>query len=254
MVDTKMDYRAQIYAFAGVLQRRITPELRYSQTVFEERLGEYVLNAERWLDLGCGHRLLPEWRGLQESRLVSKVPFVVGVDADFAAIRRHRSIRHRCTGDVARLPFRDASFDLITANMVVEHLSDPEAQFAEVSRVLAPGGTFVFHTPNAQSYVIVIARLIPDGMKRFLAGILEGRDSSDVYPTYYLANDASRISVLAERGGFHAAHIEFVASSPAFSMIPPLLIPELLWIRQLQRRPGLAKYRHTLICALRRAS
>lgn len=247
-----MDYRAQIYAFAGVLQRQIAPGLRYSQSVFEERLADYTRNARRWLDLGCGHRLLPEWRAGAEDKLVSGVPFVVGVDSDVSAIRRHRSIRYLCGGDVARLPFRDGSFDLITANMVVEHLADPEMQFAEVFRVLAPGGTFVFHTPNVRSYVIALARLLPDGTKRFLAGVLEGRDAVDVYPTYYRANDASRIATLATRRGFQTANIEFVASSPAFAMVPPLLVPELFWIRQLQLRPGLAKYRHTLICALQR--
>jgi hypothetical protein len=35
-------------------------------------------------------------------------------------------------------------------------------------------------------------------------------------------------------------------------MFPPLLIPELLWIRQLQRRPSLLGHRPTLICSLRR--
>ena len=59
---------------------------------------------------------------------------------------------------------------------------------------------------------------------------------------------------IAARGGFAKADIEFVASTPALSVFPPLVIPELLWIRQLQRRPGLAKYRHTLICALRRSA
>jgi len=247
-----MKIRTKLDDLAGLLQRKITPGLPYSQTVFEQRLGPYVQRANWWLDLGCGHRLLPEWRGEAEAELVRTAPFVVGLDADYPALRQHRSIHNLCAGDITRLPFRNESFDLVTANMVVEHLADPAGQFAEVARVLKPGGIFLFHTPNVQSYVIALARLLPDGMKRVLAKIMEGRESADVYPTFYRANRASEIGPVAQRGGLVVSGIEFVASTPAFNLFAPLLIPELLWIRMLQRRSSLAKYRHTLICALRR--
>jgi SAM-dependent methyltransferase len=247
-----MKIRTKLDDLAGVLQRKITPGLPYSQTVFEQRLGPYVHRASRWLDLGCGHRLLPEWRGDAEAELVRSAPFVVGLDADYPALRQHRSIENLCAGDITRLPFRDESFDLVTANMVIEHLADPAGQFAEVARVLKPGGIFLFHTPNVQSYVIALARLLPDSVKRVLAKIMEGRESADVYPTFYRANRASEIGPIAQRGGLLVSGIEFVSSTPAFNLFAPLLIPELLWIRMLQRRSSLAKYRHTLICALRR--
>ena len=146
---------------SNTMQRWIAPGLLYSQTVFENRLLAHVRESQRWLDLGCGHRLLPEWRAEAERELVRSAPLAVGIDSDYAALRRHRSFRQLCLGDIGRLPFRSASFDLVTANMVVEHLDDPSSQFAEVSRVLVPGGVFVFHTPNAQSYVIAAARVFP---------------------------------------------------------------------------------------------
>lgn len=246
--------RDRLYAWSGRLQHRITPGLPYSQTVFERSLFSYAANARRWLDLGCGHRLLPEWRGESEAELVRKPQLLVGLDADFPALRRHRSIEHRCLGDISALPFPDRSFDLVTANMVVEHLADPGAQFREVARVLMPGGLFVFHTPNARSYVTMLARMLPDGVKRTLAGVMEGRTAADVYPTYYRANRASSIERVAAQSGMSVQAMEFVLSSPAFSVFPPLLMAELLWIRQLQRRPALESYRHTLICALRRST
>ena len=237
---------------SSALQRFIAPGLRYSQALFEEQLEIHVRRASRWLDLGCGHRVLSEWRAAAEETLVSQVPVAVGLDVDFDAIRRHRSFKHLCLGDIGTLPFKDASFDLVTANMVVEHLHDPAIQFAEVARVLTPGGVFVFHTPNERSYVIAIARLIPERLKRTLAGWLEGRASEDVYPTHYLANRPSTIESIATASGFTVDEIQFICSAPALTPIPPLVIPELLWIRQLQRRPSLAKYRTTLICVLRK--
>jgi len=237
---------------SNTLQRWITPGLRYSQSILEERLREYVPRAERWLDLGCGHRVLPEWRAAAETELVRTSQIAVGVDTDFDAIRRHRSFTKLIRADIGTLPFRSASFDLVTANMVVEHLADPARQFAEVARVLVPGGAFVFHTPNAQSYVVALARLIPDAIKRPLARALEDRVAADVYPTHYRANKRSALERASAACGLRIEKIEFITSSPALSLVPPLLIPELLWIRQLQRRPALAKFRPVLICVLRK--
>lgn len=237
---------------ANALERVITPGLTYSQIVFEDRLQTRLRRAESWLDLGCGHRVLPEWRQVAETELAESVPFAVGVDADFDAIRRHRSLRHLCLADIGTLPFRTASFDLVTANMVVEHLDEPAAQFAEVARVLTPGGVFVFHTPNARSYVVAAARLLPEPVKRALARVLEDRPGTDVYATHYRANEKSAIERASVIGGLIVDQIEFLTSSPALRLLPPLLVPELLWIRQLQRRDSLAKYRPVLLCVLRK--
>jgi len=247
-----MSDTSTIEKISYALQGWITPGLRYSQAIFEERLGPYVHNSKRWLDLGCGHRLLPEWRGAAEAELMKSVPFAVGVDTDYDAIRRHRSMTQLCKADISKLPFKNESFDLVTANMVVEHLGDPATQFAEVARVLVPGGIFVFHTPNAQSYLVAAARTLPDSVKKVLARLLEDRVSADVYPTHYRANREAAIEQIGAQSGLAVDNLEFVNSSPVFNLFAPLLVPELLWIRQLQRRPGLAKYRPVLICALRK--
>jgi SAM-dependent methyltransferase len=43
-------------------------------------------------------------------------------------------------GDAHRLPFPDSSFDAVTANFAILHLSDPEDATSEFARVLTPGG------------------------------------------------------------------------------------------------------------------
>jgi ubiquinone/menaquinone biosynthesis C-methylase UbiE len=47
------------------------------------------------------------------------------------------------------LPFEDASFDVVLAENVMEHVADPDTVFAEVYRVLRPGGGFHFYTASA---------------------------------------------------------------------------------------------------------
>ena len=49
--------------------------------------------------------------------------------------------------DVQRLSYPGASFDLVTCTEVFEHVPDDRRGFAEVRRVLAPGGLFVFTVP-----------------------------------------------------------------------------------------------------------
>jgi arsenite methyltransferase len=43
-------------------------------------------------------------------------------------------------GEVERLPFADASFDVVISNGVIDLIPDKEAVFAEIQRVLRPGG------------------------------------------------------------------------------------------------------------------
>jgi SAM-dependent methyltransferase len=50
-------------------------------------------------------------------------------------------------GDIAALPFSDATFDLIAAFDVIEHVSDDRRVFAELTRVLKTGGTLIFSVP-----------------------------------------------------------------------------------------------------------
>ncbi len=54
----------------------------------------------------------------------------------------------RC--DALRLPFGGAAFSTVTMLDVLEHLSDDRAALAEVSRVLRPGGRYVFSVPAYQ--------------------------------------------------------------------------------------------------------
>ena len=140
--------RVRLIKWYHAMRSHVVPSLRYSQEMYEDALTPLVRGA-RWLDMGSGHRVLSNWRAQQESVVVATSPFSVGIDYDLSSLRRHRSFSRRLRGDLRDLPFADRSFDLATANMVLEHVEDPLSLFREVHRVLAPGGQFLFHTPNA---------------------------------------------------------------------------------------------------------
>ena len=64
--------------------------------------------------------------------------------ANGARDTRHRRSRSE---DLTALTFADASFDLVITQDVFEHVMNPARAFAEIARVLRPGGAHVFTVP-----------------------------------------------------------------------------------------------------------
>ena len=209
----------------------LAPGLLNSHHAYARALASEVERASQWLDLGCGHAFLPPFvspQRLQEarSRCVS-----VGIDADGDALAKHRGLRHRVRGNIERLPFEAGMFDLATANMVVEHVASPQQLFAEIARVLKPGGRLLLHTPNAEGYTTRLTRLVPDRLLAPIAGTLLGRAAEDVYPTYYRANTEAVLTVLLNTPQWRLERLDHVESSAQFAQVPPAAALELAAIR-----------------------
>jgi SAM-dependent methyltransferase len=69
---------------------------------------------------------------------------VVGLDLSLPMLGRKAYGLPRVCADACRLPFPDASFDLICSSLMVGDLEDLGAWLAEATRVLAPGGHLVY--------------------------------------------------------------------------------------------------------------
>jgi 2-polyprenyl-6-hydroxyphenyl methylase/3-demethylubiquinone-9 3-methyltransferase len=100
----------------------------------------------RVLDLGCG-------AGFLANDLAARGHAVTGLDFEAENLAVARAYDRTGTarfvrGDVRALPFADASFDVVCAMDLLEHVDEPARVIAEAARVLAPGGTFFFHTFN----------------------------------------------------------------------------------------------------------
>ena len=68
--------------------------------------------------------------------------------------------------DVTRLTFAGASFDVVTSNGVMEHVPDDRAGYAQIARVLRPGGRMYMTVPLYDTAATVhLASLTPAGVE-----------------------------------------------------------------------------------------
>ena len=229
----------------------IAPDIVSTQIKYREILVKYLQTRPRWLDLGCGHQFLPDWAWVPDLELLRSLPRIVGVDYDFESLRQNTLLAHRVVrSDISALPFQAGAFDLVTANMVMEHVHEPERILNEVRRVLAPGGLFILHTPNRSSPLISVAACIPQGPKNRMIKFLEGRREEDVFPTVYKMNTVQAIRRIGAETGFHVESSELLATEAATFVLGPLSIFELLYIRMTQLKP-FANLRPDIIAVLR---
>jgi SAM-dependent methyltransferase len=108
-------------------------ELRYRLRCID-KLGHAFRGDETLLDVGCGDggvaRLLRE-----------RVGEVVAIDIEPSQAWRDGPGLVFRVADGERLPFEDASFDLVHSKDSLHHMAHPERALAEYTRVLRPGGS-----------------------------------------------------------------------------------------------------------------
>ena len=127
------------------------------------------LMAKRWglsrcqslLDVGAG---LCHWNKLLLPFL-QKNATITAIDSDpkwaegsegltaYFAERKTPFEYHRA--DAQKLPFPDASFDVVTCQTVLIHLPDPERALGEMMRVVKPGGIVICAEPSNRAQFIL---------------------------------------------------------------------------------------------------
>ncbi len=158
------------------------------------------------LDAGCG-------RTTRLGNFRDRIDRLVGIDLDEAAGGENPYLDEFVPADLGeRLPFDDASFDLVYANFVVEHLDAPEMTFAEWRRVLRAGGTLVILTSNRANPLMALGDRLPQGVRLFIKHRGAGAEERNVYPTSYLANTPALLASIAAGAGFELASLELVGT------------------------------------------
>jgi SAM-dependent methyltransferase len=134
----------------------------------------------RVLDIGCAAgTLLGE---LQNRGWDCTGVEICRPEAEYA--RRERGLDVRSLA-LEENRFPGASFDLVLASHLIEHLNSPAAFVSEVCRILAPGGFFIVTTPNI------------DG---FQAKLFGGRWRSAIFDHLYLFSVKTLSGLLGQKG------------------------------------------------------
>jgi ubiquinone/menaquinone biosynthesis C-methylase UbiE len=108
--------------------------------------------------------------------------------------------------DAMQLPFNDASFDLVACQFGVMFFPDRPVAYAEVARVLRPGGEFLFNcwgplaTHDVEATVMAsLAEIFPEDPPTFLARVPHGY------------HDEGRIVDDLTAAGFRDVNVQWVA-------------------------------------------
>ncbi len=212
--------------------RQQRPDWRPATEVYADLVRSFLTPTARLLDLGCGRGgLVEQLVDSSQKAVVSsqkaevRVRYWVGVDPDVASLREHRLVGlPRLAGLSDRLPFRSASFDLIFCSWLLEHLSRPLPTFAEIGRVLRPGGAFVFITPNGRHPLALLNHALGRvaQVQGWLVSGLYGRSAADAFPTTYQANTNDQLHRLAQASDLHLSQLHTIPD-PSYLAFHPLL-------------------------------
>jgi SAM-dependent methyltransferase len=131
--------------------------------LWAEHVARYALAARfaegrRVLDVGCG-------TGYGTAHLARVASSALGVDLAAEAVTyaaHHFPSAHFLQCSATAVPFPPASFDLLTAFEVIEHLPDWRTLLAEAGRVLEPRGVLIVSTPNKRYYAEARAKSGPN--------------------------------------------------------------------------------------------
>jgi len=136
-------------------------------------------------------------------------------------------------------PVETASIDLLVSDAVLEHVPSPDQFFAECQRVVKPGGVICIRTPNRWSYISIAARLVPNRFHgRIVEKVQPGRESKDVFPTYYRANTLRALRRLMAAHQFEGcvyrhiaepSHLRFSRLAFAFGVFMHRWLPQAMW-------------------------
>ncbi len=161
----------------------------------------------RVLDTGCGH---DSWINFHSNPDIT----LIGTDIVLDDIKNNKDIDCGFICNLEQLSLKDKSVDIISSNMVLEHLSNPDIFFNEVNRVLRKDGYLIFQTPCIYNIVVIFNRLIPDVASKKLGAIITGSTEDDIFPTKYRANSIKRLRYLGKKNNLRETDLTMYQPAP----------------------------------------
>ena len=145
-------------------------------------------------------------------RIAAHAGVYAGVDPDVEKLARHPFLQQRFPATLEAADIPPNSFDCVFAIYVLEHVANDEGFMQAVARVLKPGGSFYFITPNGDHYFAAIAgTLARIGMQERVLRLI--RPSELVgkyhYPALYRLNTAAKLRRMGATMGLSVAEFRY---------------------------------------------
>jgi 2-polyprenyl-3-methyl-5-hydroxy-6-metoxy-1,4-benzoquinol methylase len=166
---------------------------------YEAVLANLVGPGTAWLDVGCGRDILP-FSPAGSRRLADACLSLTGVDPS-DNIDENPYLQHRAKCRLEEFATEER-FDLITLRMVVEHITNPEAATAALSRLCKSGGRVLIYTVDKWSPVSLVSAMTPLSFHHRVKHLLWEGEEKDTFPTAYLMNTRRRLQALMANAGF----------------------------------------------------
>lgn len=230
---------------AETLKERYFGDDVHPYRIFEQEVGHRLHPSGALLDLGCGRGapVLLKFKGRAGRLLgIDVVEFHEGL----AGLELHRA-------DVGTIPLESETVDVVMARSVMEHITDPSQVYAEIYRILKPGGCFIFLTGNQWDYSALIAMLVPNRFHPWIVSKTEGRAPEDVFPVVYKTNTYRAVRLLSAASGFEIVRFEYLGQYPSYFMFNGVLFFFATgWEKLLRRLNSLRFLRGWILVTLRR--
>lgn len=162
------------------------------------------------LEAGCGRHaeVLSKFRG-RAARLIGVDPVEFVLDEGLEEIELQR-------GDIGATGLPSNSVDLVISRALMEHLPRPRQAFAEIHRVLKPGGRYVYLVPNLGDYGSIIAKLTPNKLHPAIVKAVEGRSIDDTFPAYFRCSTKGAIQNFCDSTGLTLESCRYLGQYPAY--------------------------------------
>ncbi|MEX0827315.1 MAG: class I SAM-dependent methyltransferase, partial [Haliea sp.] len=178
-------------------------EMAQGVITFLKRQGRLRGQAVEVLNLGSGV-------GVTSSCLEKVYPAFAITDVDQVPYRRELMHRNYLQADVASLPLRDHSYDVLFSSFTFSYLGNSKEVMSEWLRVLRPGGEayFIFHAPHS-AYLTTAREMLAAQMATDFFKLLPGfpgQGFAGLYDWYCRQNYAWRMAFTEEREFLSYAH------------------------------------------------
>jgi SAM-dependent methyltransferase len=220
------------------------PPASHPYRSLERQVQDLIKPDDVVLEIGCGRTapLLRKFKGTAGTLMgIDLVDFTID-DPDIQLLNN----------DVADMKdIADGCIDFAFSRSVIEHVSDIDRCYAEIYRILKPGGTYLFLTPNFWDYGSLISYLTPNQFHPSIVARTEGRAEENTFPAFYRSNTRRSIGRLAKAHDFQFRSLDYLGQYPAYFVFSrTLFILGAAYEKLLARHASLHWLQGWMLCTL----